>query len=70
MAPPLRPLLRLVHALVARRTGMALSDLQCQRLDEKLAARPDGLSGRFLLHLQSPSGAAELAELIDAIVVQ
>lgn len=49
---------------------MALSDLQCRRLDEKLAARPGGLSAQFLLHLQTPSGAAELAELIDTITVQ
>ncbi len=49
---------------------MALSDLQCRRLDEKLAARPGGLSVQFLLHLQSPSGAADFAELVDAITVQ
>jgi chemotaxis protein methyltransferase CheR len=49
---------------------MALSDLQCRRLDEKLAARPGGLSVQFLLHLQSPSGGADFAELVDAITVQ
>jgi chemotaxis protein methyltransferase CheR len=49
---------------------MALSDLQCRRIDEKLAARPGGPSVYFLLHLQSPAGAADLAELIDAISVQ
>ena len=49
---------------------MALSELQCRRLDEKLAALPGGMNARFLLHLQSPSGAAELAELIDTISVQ
>jgi chemotaxis protein methyltransferase CheR len=49
---------------------MALSDLQCRRLDEKLAARPGGLSAYYLLHLQSPAGAADMAELIDAISVQ
>ena len=49
---------------------MALSDLQCRRLDEKLTARPGGLSTQYLLHLQSPAGAADLAELIDAISVQ
>ena len=58
------------HALVARRTGMALSDLQCRRLDEKLAARPGGASAQRLLYLQSPQGAADLAELIDVITVQ
>jgi chemotaxis protein methyltransferase CheR len=49
---------------------MALSDLQCRRLDEKLTARPGGLSPQYLLHLQTPAGAADLAELIDAISVQ
>ncbi|XHF14972.1 methyltransferase domain-containing protein [Archangium gephyra] len=49
---------------------MALSDLQCRRLDEKLTARPGGLSPQYLMHLQSPAGAADLAELIDAISVQ
>ncbi|HLM44125.1 MAG TPA: CheR family methyltransferase, partial [Myxococcaceae bacterium] len=49
---------------------MALSDLQCRRLDEKLATRPGGLSAYYLLHLQSPAGAADMAELIDAISVQ
>jgi chemotaxis protein methyltransferase CheR len=49
---------------------MALSDLQCRRLDEKLAARPGGRSVQYLLYLQSPAGAADLAELIDAIAVQ
>lgn len=49
---------------------MALSDLQCRRLDEKLMARPGGLSAQYLLHLQSSAGAADLAELIDAISVQ
>ncbi|HEY0096885.1 MAG TPA: CheR family methyltransferase, partial [Archangium sp.] len=71
MAPPTFPLASSpFHAFVARRTGMALSDLQCRRLDEKLTARPGGLSPQYLLHLQSPSGAADLAELIDAISVQ
>ncbi|HEX5749993.1 MAG TPA: CheR family methyltransferase [Archangium sp.] len=58
------------HAFVARRTGMALSELQCRRLDEKLTARPGGLTPQYLLHLQTPAGAADLAELIDAISVQ
>ncbi len=70
MAPALPPAYGPVHALVAKRTGMALSDLQCRRLDEKLAARPGGLSLQFLLHLQSPAGAADFAELVDAITVQ
>ncbi len=47
---------------------MALSDLQCQRLDEKLAARRGGPPS--LWYLQSPEGASELAGLIDAILVQ
>ena len=64
------PQVRLQRAFVARRTGMALSDLQCRRLDEKLTARPGGLSPQYLMHLQSPAGAADLAELIDAISVQ
>ncbi|HEY0094324.1 MAG TPA: CheR family methyltransferase [Archangium sp.] len=71
MAPPVPPSGSWpILAFVARRTGMALSDLQCRRLDEKLAARPGGPSVYFLLHLQSPAGAADLAELIDAISVQ
>ena len=49
---------------------MALSDLQCRRLDEKLATRRGASSARYLLFLQSPAGAAQLAELIDAISVQ
>ena len=49
---------------------MALSELQCRRLDEKLAARPGGPSAQRLLYLQSPQGSAELAELIDVITVQ
>lgn len=49
---------------------MALSELQCRRLDEKLTARPGGLSAQYLRHLRSPAGAADLAELIDAIAVQ
>lgn len=49
---------------------MALSDLQCRRLDEKLAMRRGASSARFLLFLQSPGGAAQLAELIEAISVQ
>ena len=49
---------------------MALSELQCRRLDEKLTAWPGGLTPQYLLHLQSPAGAADLAELIDAISVQ
>ncbi|WP_395830523.1 CheR family methyltransferase [Archangium violaceum] len=70
MAPTAPSYLGPVHALVARRTGMALSELQCRRLDEKLAARSGGMSLQYLVHLQSSSGAAELAELIDAITVQ
>ncbi|PTL78889.1 hypothetical protein DAT35_37405 [Vitiosangium sp. GDMCC 1.1324] len=49
---------------------MALSELQCRRLDEKLASRPGGMSMQYLLYLQSPAGLADLAELIDAIAVQ
>ncbi|MCY1080262.1 CheR family methyltransferase [Archangium lansingense] len=71
MAPPtFPPAASPFHAFVARRTGMALSELQCRRLDEKLTARPGGLSAQYLMHLQSPAGAADLAELIDAISVQ
>lgn len=70
MSPTSLPVLSQFHAFVARRTGMALSELQCRRLDEKLASRPGGMSMQHLLHLQSPAGAADLAELIDAITVQ
>ncbi|WPB74172.1 CheR family methyltransferase [Archangium violaceum] len=71
MSPPaFPPASSPFHAFVARRTGMALSELQCRRLDEKLTARPGGLTPQYLLHLQSPAGAADLAELIDAISVQ
>ncbi|WP_395836645.1 CheR family methyltransferase [Cystobacter fuscus] len=68
--PPSRSPFAPIHALVARRTGMALSELQCRRIDEKLAGRDGSTSARYVLYLQSPAGAAELAELIDAISVQ
>jgi chemotaxis protein methyltransferase CheR len=51
VAPPLPSASSPFHAFVARRTGMALSDLQCRRLDEKLRARPGGLSTQYLMHL-------------------
>jgi chemotaxis protein methyltransferase CheR len=50
---------------------MALSDLQCRRLEERLAARPGGMSvTQYLRYLQTAMGAAELAELVETLTVQ
>ncbi|WP_395850472.1 CheR family methyltransferase [Cystobacter fuscus] len=68
--PPYRTPFANIHALVARRTGTALSELQSRRLDERLAGREGSASARYVLYLQSPAGAAEFAELIEAISVQ
>ncbi|MFP2913058.1 CheR family methyltransferase, partial [Pyxidicoccus sp. 3LFB2] len=49
---------------------MSLSGPQVRRLDERLAARSPGLTPQqYLNHLKSPSGALELEELINAVVV-
>ena len=59
-----------VRAFLTARTGMALSDPQVRRLDERLAARGQGLTPhQYLMFLKSPSGEAELEELIAAVVV-
>jgi chemotaxis protein methyltransferase CheR len=50
---------------------MALSELQCRRLDERLASRPGGMSEtQYLRYLQTGMGAAELAELVETLTVQ
>jgi len=50
---------------------MALSELQCRRLDERLASRPGGMSEpQYLGYLQTGMGAAELAELVETLTVQ
>nr|WP_246356756.1 CheR family methyltransferase [Pyxidicoccus fallax] len=49
---------------------MALSGPQVRRLDERLDARSRGLTPQqYLNYLKSPSGARELEELINAVVV-
>jgi chemotaxis protein methyltransferase CheR len=59
-----------VCAYVSERTGTSLSRQQIQRLQEALATT---LAGRdeeeYVRHLQSPRGAAELAELMSVISV-
>ncbi len=65
LAPP-SPL----HAFITARTGMALSGPQRRRLEERVAALRGARSEQqYLLYLQSPAGASELAELIAAVVV-
>jgi chemotaxis protein methyltransferase CheR len=60
----------LIQAYVAARTGMALSGTQRRRLDERLAVLQGSLSEQqYLMHLQSPSGAADLATLISVVAV-
>jgi chemotaxis protein methyltransferase CheR len=60
----------LIHAFVSARTGMALSGSQRRRLDERLAVLRGNLSEQqYLLHLQAPAGAAELAALVSVVVV-
>lgn len=49
---------------------MALSGPQVRRLDERLAARSQGLTPhQYLMFLQSPSGVTDLEDLIAAVVV-
>jgi chemotaxis protein methyltransferase CheR len=60
----------LIQAYIAARTGMALSGTQRKRLDERLAVLQGSLSEQqYLLHLQSPSGAADLSTLISVVAV-
>jgi chemotaxis protein methyltransferase CheR len=60
----------LIHAFIAARTGMALSGSQRRRLDERLAVLQGSLSEQqYLMHLQSPSGAADLSTLISVVAV-
>jgi chemotaxis protein methyltransferase CheR len=60
----------LIHAFIAAKTGMALSSTQRRRLDERLAVLQGSLSEQqYLLHLQSPSGAADLSTLISVVAV-
>ena len=59
-----------VAAYVAERTGSSLSVQQVARLQAIVDARVGGLTEvEYLAHLQSPAGAAELAELMSAIAV-
>ncbi|WP_095959960.1 CheR family methyltransferase [Corallococcus macrosporus] len=59
-----------VRAFLSARTGMALSGPQVRRLDERLAARSQGLTPhQYLMFLQSPSGVTDLEDLIAAVVV-
>jgi chemotaxis protein methyltransferase CheR len=67
--PPTRPA-SLLHAFISARSGMALSGTQRRRLDERLAVLQGVLTEQqYLLHLQSPSGAGDLASLISVIAV-
>jgi chemotaxis protein methyltransferase CheR len=60
----------LIHAYITTRTGMALSDNQRRRLDERLAVLKGSLSEQqYLLHLQTPAGAAELSALVSVVAV-
>ncbi|ADO73675.1 CheR family methyltransferase [Stigmatella aurantiaca] len=60
----------LLHAFISARSGMALSGTQRRRLDERLALLQGSLTEQqYLLHLQSPSGAGDLASLISVIAV-
>lgn len=55
---------------LSRRTGMALSEQQRRRLEERVGARVAELGeARYVRHLQRPEGAAELSQLIEALVV-
>src|SRR3954454_284403 len=59
-----------IHAYITTRTGMALSDNQRRRLDERLEVLRGSLSEQqYLLHLQSPAGAAELSALVSVVAV-
>jgi chemotaxis protein methyltransferase CheR len=66
---PIRSTL-LIQAYIAARTGMALSGTQRRRLDERLAVLQGSLSEpQYLMHLQSPSGVADLSTLISVVAV-
>ncbi|GMT99986.1 hypothetical protein KH5H1_41060 [Corallococcus caeni] len=59
-----------VHAWLQAHTGMALSGAQRRRLDARLEALGHGGSpARLVAHLRSPSGAADLVRLVDAVAV-
>ncbi len=59
-----------LQAFITARTGMALSGPQQRRLAARVAERLGGRGEhQYLQHLQSPAGAAELADLISAVVV-
>jgi chemotaxis protein methyltransferase CheR len=67
--PSFRPA-SLLHAFISARSGMALSGTQRRRLDERLAVLQGVLTEQqYLMHLQSPAGAADLASLISVIAV-
>ncbi|NOK34098.1 methyltransferase domain-containing protein [Corallococcus exercitus] len=59
-----------VHAWLQAHTGMALSGAQRRRLDARLEALGHGGGpAQLAAHLRSPSGAADLARLVDAVAV-
>jgi chemotaxis protein methyltransferase CheR len=59
-----------VRAFLTARTGMSLSGPQVRRLDARLAARSRDLTPQqYLNFIKSPSGALELEELVNAVVV-
>ncbi|CAM4317043.1 CheR family methyltransferase [Corallococcus exiguus] len=59
-----------VHAWLQAHTGMALSGAQQRRLDARLDALGHGQSAtRLVAHLRTPTGAADLARLVDAVAV-
>jgi chemotaxis protein methyltransferase CheR len=59
-----------VCAYVSERTGTSLSRQQVARLQEVLVTALAGREeGEYVRHLQSPRGAAELAELMSVIAV-
>ncbi|WP_328707269.1 CheR family methyltransferase [Citreicoccus inhibens] len=59
-----------MHAFIAERTGMALSPAQARRLDERLAVlQGHALAPQYVLHLNSAAGAADLEQLVRAVVV-
>ncbi|MBN8227083.1 methyltransferase domain-containing protein [Corallococcus macrosporus] len=59
-----------VHAWLQAHTGMALSGAQRRRLDARLEALGhDAGPAQLAAHLRAPSGAADLARLVDAVAV-